>query len=467
MIVQSRKLKRGYCVMRDYKPETLRETAKTNFENRIIGQILTTPESIEYYNSLPFEYLTKENQRIFKAIRTLSKGNKDRSLIMLKLKNKISGIDFNKYLSFDNLEKFHFETFAKENIKEFCGLVYEEETDRLIKQYQRGEIEFSVINTELNKIESKFPRIEPIETYSTFENYVIEAVSGLYKPLISQKYSFVSKAFGGLELGNLITITAKSGVGKSLLTLQLLWDLILTNESKGILYSLEMSKLELIQRLVSQKFNIDPLSLRNRSYFKTAEYNEVKRITEFVKESEKSLFIKDSIFNLTAIENDITHTKELFPELKFVAVDFVNIVKCTTKGENKYLELREIMESFKQIAITQKLIFIIVAQNNRQGDISDSFGIFQLSDFLLNLSRPINEAEKPKEIKISGNTIPITHNLFLLSIEKNRHTAFNNNKIPFLLVHNNLMEMDLTRENNNTKSNNQSYYDSQSEKESI
>jgi len=306
----------------------------------------------------------------------------------------------------------------------------------------------------LKTIESergKFPRLyNPEINDGDFSEFIDRCLSGDYKQIISKQFPFINRAFGTLEGGNIVTITAKSGVGKSLFSLQLLNDLLESNKgTKGMYISLEMPKIELMQRLVSAKFNINSLELRDKTYFKRITTSGITLLKDFAQYIESKMFIYDRYFELTQIIRVIESIKAETPEIKFVVVDFVNIIKLSSRGENRYFELREIMETFKRIAIENDVIIFTVAQNNRSGEISDSYTIYQLSDYVMDIVKPIQEIEmaKQKNIIIGNSSIEITPNLFLIGIKKNRHTEYLGNAIPLIIQENRLKEVSLLHSN--------------------
>lgn len=431
-----------------YNPEIekAQSEAKGITEKRIIGDLILNKESVEFYRLVPSEFISKGNKAIFESVlQSYGKGTTEKHLIVYELKKQFPNLDLTQYLQFEDVNYFNtMKTYR--NCQIICDQYFDQKASELINDYQSGQIEYAEIEPELNQVRAKFPEFFNKTDGGDFCKYIDDSLTGDFIQITSKQFPFVQRIFGSLEAGNVITISAKSGIGKSLFALQLLIDLIESNKLKGVYYSLEMSEIELMQRLISAKFNINSLELRNRNYFKRLDKVNIEILKDYAKYAKNRLIIYDKYFELNPILNSIRQLKNEYPDLKFVVVDFVNQIKLSTKGENRYHEIREIMQGLKQIAIEQDLIIFAVAQSNRSNEIADSYTVYQLSDYMLNLTKPAMETETQKEktILIGNRNIEINEYLWLIKVEKNRHTEFNGNSIPLLMQKNRLCEMDLT-----------------------
>lgn len=431
---------------------------KQVYEIEIISDLIFEPvDAGSFYTVLKCEYFSNINRKIFELlINEIIKGQARREIIILTLKENYPEFDFNRLTGCGLVSNLYREELSKC----FLDCYFEEKAEELLTEYQKGDIVFSEISERLNTLQKSFPFMHS-KTGDDFSDFLDKAVAGEYEEVHSKQFPFISRCFGSFEQGNIINIGAKSGTGKSLFALQLLYDLVECNKGKqAVFYSLEMPVRELKLRLVSSRFNINPIELRNRSYFKKLKEFDINGLKAFSEYLDKKLYITDKLFQLNQIITDIKARKKENPNLLFVTIDYINLIQ-TERGENRYHEIGSIMQRLKQTALEEGIIFFAVSQLNRSGEIADSYTIIQNSDIALSLERPLREEKyaKEKTLTFGYNKIEITENLLLLHITKNRHTS-TLGTIPFNMIDNNLREINTIRTPPQPES---SFYDNRGE----
>jgi len=428
---------------------------KQIYEMDIITDMIFEPvDACKFYTVLKTEYFSNINRGIFELIfNEVTNGQARREIIVLNIKEKFPEFDFRTLTGCGLVSDIS----REELVKCFLDQHYEEKAEGLLSEYQLGKIQFTEISESLNQLQRSFPFMDGIAAGDDFSNFIDQAVAGEYEEIRSKQFPFLARCFGSFEPGNIINISAKSGIGKSLLGLQLIYDLVESNKGKqGVFYSLEMPVRELKLRLVSSRFNINPIDLRNRSYFKRLKEFDINGLKAFSEYLDGRLYISDRLFQLNQIIADIKSRKQDNPNLLFAAIDYVNLIQ-TERGENRYHEIGSIMQRLKQTAIEEGIIIFAISQLNRQGEIADSYTIIQNSDIALSLERPLREEKytKDKTLTFGNNRIDITENLLLLHITKNRHTP-TLGTIPFSMIDNNLREINTTKTDPQQST---SYYD--------
>ncbi|HOJ18388.1 MAG TPA: DnaB-like helicase C-terminal domain-containing protein [Ignavibacteriaceae bacterium] len=415
---------------------------KQVYEIEIISDLIFEPvDAGSFYTVLKGEYFSNINRKIFELlINQITKGQARREIIILTLKENYPEFDFNRLTGCGLVSNLYREELSKC----FLDCYFEEKAEELLTEYQKGEIIFSEISERLNTLQKSFPFMHS-KNGDDFSDFIDKAVAGEYEEVHTKQFPFINRCFGSFEPGNIVNIGAKSGTGKSLFGLQLLFDLVESNKGKqAVYYSLEMPVRELKLRLVSSRFNINPIELRNRSYFKKLKEFDINGLKAFSEYLDKKLYITDKLFQLNQIITDIKARKKENPNLLFVTIDYINLIQ-TERGENRYHEIGSIMQRLKQTALEEGIIFFAVSQLNRSGEIADSYTIIQNSDIALSLERPLREEKyaKEKSLMYGFNRIEITENLLLLHITKNRHTS-TLGTIPFTVIDNNIREINTT-----------------------
>ncbi len=417
-------------------------TKKQVYEMEIISDLIYEPvEAGGFYTVLKSEYFSNVNRKVFELlINEITKRQVPREIVILTLKENYPEFDFNRLAGCGLVSNLYREELSKC----FLDCYYEEKAEELLTEYQKGEIIFSEISEKLNTLQKSFPFMHP-KNGDDFLDFIDKAVAGEYEELHTKQFPFINRCFGSFEPGNIVNIGAKSGTGKSFIALQLLFDLVESNKGKqAVFYSLEMPVRELKLRLVSSRFNINPIELRNRSFFKKLKEFDINGLKAFSEYLDKRLYITDKLFQLNQIITDIKARKKENPNLLFVTIDYINLIQ-TERGENRYHEIGSIMQRLKQTALEEGIIFFAVSQLNRSGEIADSYTIIQNSDIALSLERPLREEKyaKEKSLTYGFNRIEITENLLLLHITKNRHTS-TLGTIPFTMIDNNIREINTT-----------------------
>lgn len=199
----------------------------------------------------------------------------------------------------------------------------------------------------------------------------------------------------GLQSGDLIILAARPSMGKTAMALSMIMGMISNPRTVG-LFSLEMSSVQLICRMLSAMANVDGQSL-NRGKLESHEWNYVydaaNRLTE------TKLFIDDSSnINLRTIRS---RARRLQTEhgLDALFIDYLQLLPGPPgKTENRQQELSVISRQLKSLAKELRVPVIALAQLSRAvetrqnkrptlSDIRDSGSIEQAADLVCFLYR--------------------------------------------------------------------------------
>ena len=175
----------------------------------------------------------------------------------------------------------------------------------------------------------------------------------------------------GLQKSDLIVLAARPSVGKTSFALNIAEYAAVTEGRSVGLFSLEMSKEQLVLRLLSSVANID--SKRLRTGF--LEELDFARIAPAMNDlSEAALFIDDTP-NITAMELR-TKARRLQAEsgLDLVIVDYLQLMQATTSNRdaNRVQEVSEISRGLKALARELAVPVIALSQLSRQPEMRES-----------------------------------------------------------------------------------------------
>jgi replicative DNA helicase len=157
--------------------------------------------------------------------------------------------------------------------------------------------------------------------------------------------------------GQLIVIAARPGLGKSTLALNIAEHLTINHRLPALIFSLEMSEAEIMDRLVSSvgKIPLDELLQGN------LENGNFSSATKTINES--SLYIDDS----GGLYINQIHARALRIKrkhgLSLVVVDYLQLVRA--KAESRFQEVSEVSRALKSLAKELNVPIIALSQLNR------------------------------------------------------------------------------------------------------
>ena len=169
----------------------------------------------------------------------------------------------------------------------------------------------------------------------------------------------LDKKLAGLQNANLIIIAARPAMGKSALMLN-----IATNAAAQgrpvALFSLEMSKEELVQRILSAVGRVDSMKLRSGQLGPLWQ-----RVVDAASRMYKApIFIDDSpVVTITDIRAKCRRLKRK-SGLSMVAVDYLQLMQGTAR-ENRQQEIAEISRNLKNLARELDVPVVGLSQLNR------------------------------------------------------------------------------------------------------
>lgn len=210
--------------------------------------------------------------------------------------------------------------------------------------------------------------------------------------------------FGGLDLltggllpGAVFTVAARPGGGKTDFALNLAMKAAASG-ARVLYFSMEMTTLQLMQRVASKLLSINSARIRDRSLTQDEERS-LDRVMDSVSKMERLLFFEKPRVSL----GEVRRQAELWkPEL--VVIDHIGLME-RPNARDPYKALGMVSNGLKQLALGQKLTVLQLAQMNRQvearkggkpclSDLRESGDLEQDSDFVGFLSPQLAEGQE-------------------------------------------------------------------------
>lgn len=172
----------------------------------------------------------------------------------------------------------------------------------------------------------------------------------------------LDKILAGLQDSNLVILAARPGTGKTAFVVNTAQYVTVTNKVPIGIFSLEMSKEELVDRLLISQADIDAWKL------KTGRLNEddFEKLSGAMGELAEAPIYIDDTPGITISEMR-TKARRLHAEhgLKLLIVDYLQLVNPGRKFENRVQEVTYVSQSLKNLARELKIPVLACAQLSR------------------------------------------------------------------------------------------------------
>ena len=173
---------------------------------------------------------------------------------------------------------------------------------------------------------------------------------------------------GGLQPSDFIILAARPSQGKTAMALNMIYHASVRKKIPVALFSLEMSKESIFERMVCFGSMVNLRELRT-GMFKREKWTDMTN--ELAHLSESDIFIDDSP-GLTIVEMKI-RARRLASELKkkgkqlgMIVIDYVQLIQGPRRSENRQQEVAEISRHLKDMARSLNVPVLALSQLNRR-----------------------------------------------------------------------------------------------------
>lgn len=350
-------------------------------ERVILGAILLDngliSEAIETLK--PRDFYSPRNRSIYKAMTSLfEQGERiDPILIGEELKkdgkfDSIGGIATITNLTyglphFSNLASYIKVVFDKSVVRELIRTCNQVTADALSEEDEAHEIldraEQMIFSLAEARNREGFTHIKPVaeqvlKKVQEFANRETHALTGL-----ATGFTDLDQMTSGLQPSDLFIIAARPSMGKTALVLTLAQNAAIQEKATIALFSLEMSKEQLVMRMLSSEARVDAHRFRT-GYLSREEWG---RLAESIATlSEAKLYIDDtpgiSVLEMRAKARRLAaETKKL----DLIIVDYLQLMGGSRKTESRQQEVSQISRELKGLAKELNVPVIALSQLSR------------------------------------------------------------------------------------------------------
>lgn len=177
------------------------------------------------------------------------------------------------------------------------------------------------------------------------------------------QYSDLDIITKGFQKTDMIILAGRPSMGKTALALNFAKNISEKYKLPVLFFSLEMSRKQIIYRLLSMESFVDSSRLR-LGKITQLEWNRV--LIAAKKLSYLNIYIEDNItITLNQIRSKIQKTYYEYNEISLVIIDYLQLIKTTTKFNNRVQEISFITRELKTIAKEFNLPLIVLSQLSR------------------------------------------------------------------------------------------------------
>lgn len=200
-----------------------------------------------------------------------------------------------------------------------------------------------------------------IDTLAGLEKSWSGEVTGIPTGLIE-----LDNLIGGLQKGEVIVIAARTSVGKSALTMNIIEHVSLGLKIPAAIFSLEMSAKQLMQRLITSRSGIDNHKLRSGRFTEAEKANFGYAVGDI---SSGGVFYIDDTPCLTTSDFR-SKAKALVRDkgVRLIALDYLQLMESTRRGGNRQEEISRFSREVKGVARDLDVSIIEVSQLNRASE---------------------------------------------------------------------------------------------------
>lgn len=393
-------------------------------EQSVLGAILIDKDAIATVSSIiaPSDFYNPTNGMVFGAMLLLYEQGKPIDILTLK-----TAIKKNK--NFKEVESSYLTELINvvptaANIEHYAVIIKDAATKRALIQAgsqitEMGFGEDREIDTILDRAESS---IFAISQKSSLRSFIplkealaesFDRIDELHKKgagLRGIKTGFVDldNTLSGMQQSNLLILAARPGQGKTAMIVNIAQHAAVVDRIPVAIFSLEMSKEELVDRLLVGQADVDAWRIKTG---KLSETDFTKLSNAMGELADAPIFIDDTPGITISEMRTKARRLQLEQNIALFVVDYLQLVDPGRRYDNRVQEVSIVSQSLKNLARELKVPVLAVSQLSRAvehrgerkpqlADLRESGAIEQDADVVMFLYRPETEIAPTMQTKL-------------------------------------------------------------------
>src|SRR5438874_5675432 len=213
-----------------------------------------------------------------------------------------------------------------------------------------------------SRVASEFTHIEELLKES-FERITQLFEAGADVTGVPSGFRDLDRLTSGFQPGNLVIVAARPSMGKSALGLCIAANLALRYETPVALFTLEMSKSEVRERLLCSEAKVESQRLRTG---KLSQDDWPRLVAAGDKLMKAPIYVDDTgSINMMEIRSKARRLKAKNPNLALIIVDYLQLMTSGTTSENRVQEVSQISRNLKVLARDLDVPILAMSQLSR------------------------------------------------------------------------------------------------------
>ncbi|MBD3238510.1 MAG: replicative DNA helicase [Candidatus Moranbacteria bacterium] len=366
-------------------------------EKSVLGSLMIDDKAINKVADIlsPEDFYEQRNGQVFESMLDLFEKNDPIDLVSLtgrlEDKKKLKQIGGGSYLA-----ELANEVPAATNVEFYAKVVVKKATLRKLIRTAGEIVELGYESDEdvekmldqaekkLFSVSQRFIKQDFVSIKSVLEE-AFNRIDDLHKNQnalrgLSTGFQGIDNILAGMQKSDLIILAARPSLGKTTLSLDIMRNIAVKEKKPVAMFSLEMSKDQLIDRMLSSEAGIDLWKLRTGKLSDKGEYSDFQRLGDAMGYlSEAPIFIDDSgLINIMQIRA-MARRLQAEKELGLIIIDYLQLMEGRSNVDSRVQEISEISRALKQLARELNIPILALSQLSRAVE-SRSPQIPRLSD---------------------------------------------------------------------------------------
>lgn len=388
-------------------------------ERAVIGSMLMDAEAIPASTDIVTsqDFYNKQYAALFDAMVELYNEGKSCDLVTIKSKLEEDGIP-TEVISIEFIRDILAGVPTSANVKQYANIVYEKS---VLRSLVRTNSEISnIVYSGSEKMETILEMTEKRifelvqrrggGEYVNIRQIVLNVLEKMERAAqtrgtitgLPTGFIDLDNQLSGLQQSDFILVAARPSVGKTAFILNITEHMALKKNIAVAIFSLEMSKEQLINRVMAQHSMVDSQKIRVGN-LNDAEWGKIMESADVIANSE--IIIDDTPgISIGELRSKCRKLK-LEKNIQIIIIDYLQLMSGSGRVASREQEISEISRSLKAIARELNVPVIALSQLNRavesrpdrkpiMADLRESGSIEQDADVIMLLSRKYNEEEK-------------------------------------------------------------------------
>lgn len=353
----------------------------TEAEQSVIGSMLidndTIPDAAEIITSEDF--YQHQYGVIFDAIVSLYNSNQSADIITVQNRLRESNVP-PEFYSIEFISNIVASVPTSANIRSYAEIVYQKSilrktikaSDDIISRcYKDSEAVEDIIDDAEKSIFKISQQSRNAGDFVSISDAVVRTFTSIQEASrtkgnvtgIRTGFTDLDYITAGLQRSDLILLAARPAMGKTALALSMVEYIAVKSHIPTAVFSLEMSDIQLIKRMMSMDAGVDLHSI-NTGDLTGAEWESLVESVQNIAESR--LFLIDNMSGLTI--NDICskcRKLKLEHDLGLIVIDYLQLIESNRRAESRQQEIANISRALKSLARELNIPVIALSQLNR------------------------------------------------------------------------------------------------------